>query len=73
MKIPRDSKFQNQFIIFIGVTSDKILDDIRDNVIGDFSRHHLVDKQDLANSKHPTLIRRRITVVFWSFGQPDQN
>ena len=33
------------------MTSDKILDDIRDNVIGDFSRHHLVDKQDLANIK----------------------
>ena len=33
------------------MTSDKILHDIRDNVIGDFSRHHLVDKQDLANIK----------------------
>ena len=36
-----------------GVSVDKILDDIRDNIKGEtLQRHHLLDKKDIPNIQH---------------------
>ena len=44
------SKMISKILLYcLGVSQEKILDDIRDNVGSQFHRDHIIDKQDLAN------------------------
>ena len=48
--LPRGKREEIAAKIKQGVSADKILDDIRDNIHGDtLQRHHLLDKKDILN------------------------